>query len=238
MLVATLPLTTPATLAGSSCYEQGPYPAVLRIEATPDGFRAYTAAPDYEKALSVALELQKRSGWRPSDPGVAYTHPVIGYSKQNGFSQESPVTCHTGRQCEATALRPPSCAPGLPPRERLIEDALRAEPSLAQKPLDHTISAAPRDNDIDQDYGACTPRHGSVWFGISYYDGEGTTGIGGIGRYDPRTRRTELRRPKILRESSIAHLLHDGEYLWLGTVGHHVCTGTPPTLGLVRTVAG
>ena len=129
VVVAAFPLTTAAALASSSCYEQGQYPAVLRVEATPDGFRAYTISADYEKALGRAIELQKQYGSRSSDPGVAYTYSVIGYSEQNGFSRESPVTCHTNRQCEVTALRTPSCVSGLPPRERLIEDALRTEAS-------------------------------------------------------------------------------------------------------------
>ncbi|MGH8547805.1 MAG: hypothetical protein ACRERU_04245, partial [Methylococcales bacterium] len=155
VLVAALPLTTATALASSSCYVQDSYPAVLHIETTQDGFRTYTVSTDYEKALGKAIELQKQNGWGPSDPGVAYTYPVIDYSEQNGFSLGSPVTCHTNRQCEATALRAPSCVADLPPRERLIEDALRTEPSFAKKPLDHTISITPRDNDIDQDYGAC-----------------------------------------------------------------------------------
>lgn len=234
VLAVALALAPAATLAASSCYDESSYPAVLRIEATEDGFRAYTVSPDFEKAMRLALALRKQHGWRSDDPGPAYVHPVIGYSKQNGFSRETPLTCHIGRGCKATAPGPPSCATGLPPRERLVEDALRAEPSLVKRPLDHTISAAPRDNDIDQDYGACARRDGSIWFGISYYEGEGSTGTGGIGRYDQKTGRTEIRRPEVFRGSSITQLIYDGEYLWLGTAGNYECTGTPPTLGLVR----
>jgi hypothetical protein len=234
VLAGALGLAPAATLAASSCYDESSYPAVLRIEATEGGFRAYTVSPDFEKALRVALELRKQHGWRPDDPGPAYVHPVIGYSKQNGFSRETPLTCHIEGRCKASAPSPPSCATSLPPRERLVEDALRAERSLVKRTLDHTISAAPRDNDIDQDYGACARSDGSIWFGISYYDGEGSTGMGGIGHHDPKTGKTEIRRPEVLRGSSITQLSYDGEYLWLGTAGNYECTGTPPTLGLVR----
>ncbi len=93
VLVGALPLAPAATFAGSSCYDESPYPAVLRIEAAEGGFRAYTASPDLEKAIRVALELRKRHGWRPDDPGPAYVHPVIGYSKQNGFDPCQPQGC-------------------------------------------------------------------------------------------------------------------------------------------------
>ena len=229
VLVGALPATTLVTHAASSCYEQSSYPTVLRIEALPRGFRAYLSSPDHERASSIHSELLQRE----RDPGVAYVHPVIGFSEQNGFFQDTPLTCHTGRECKVTPLRGPSC-PDLPSSEQLVADALRTEPSLVQKPLGHTISIVPRDNEISQEYGTCTLRDGDVWFGLSYYDGEGSTGIGGVGRFDPRTRRSELRRPELLRNTSIAHLLHDGEYLWFGTVGRHECLGTPPTLGLVR----
>ncbi|HEY5292464.1 MAG TPA: tetratricopeptide repeat protein [Burkholderiales bacterium] len=234
MLLGALPLAPATTFAISSCYDESPYPAVLRIEAAEGGFRAYTASPDFEKALRGALDLRKQHGWRPDDPGPAYVYPVIGYSKQNGFSRESPLTCHIEARCKETAPSSPSCATGLPPRERLVKDALHAEASLIKQPLDHTISVVPRANDIDQDYGACALRDGTTWFGISYYEGEGSTGIGGIGRHDPKTGKTEIRRPEILRRSSITQLLYDGEYLWLGTAGNYECAGTPPTLGLVR----
>lgn len=234
-LVAALPGATMLTHAASSCYEQSAYPAILRIEAIPGGLRAYGKSPDYDRASSAHSERLQREPWRRNDRGEAYTHPVISYGEQSGFSGETALTCYTGGECKVAPFpRPPPCPSGLPSGGQLVEDALRAEPSLVQKPLDHTISIEPSDNDVSQDYGACALRDGNVWFGISYYDGEGQTGIGGIGRYDPRTGRSELRRPRLLRHSSIDHLLHDGEQLWFGTVSHHECLGTPPTLGLVR----
>ena len=204
------------------------------MQATPSGFLAFSVPVDYEKALASVRDSQKRSGQDPNDPGAAYTVPVISYSERKGFSREKPFTCHTARPCEVNATRPTACESSLPPAERLIADALRSEPALAENPADPSAPRAPGNNGVDQKYGACTVRDGNTWFGISYYRGEGSTGIGGIGRYDPKTRKLELRRPKVLRESSIFHLLHDGDYLWLGTAGEYECEGTPPTLGLVR----
>lgn len=235
MFIAASALSTVTALASSSCYEQAEYPAILRMEAIGDeGFRVYMSSPDYHKALVVAVSLADKSRANANPSERLYRHPVIAYGKQKGFSQENPAICHINQECKVTPWVAPTCTAALPSTERLIENALRTDPSLVKKPLDHTISFTPHDNGIDQGYGACMLLGGKVWFGISYYDGEGITGIGGVGRYDTKTRKMELRRPEVLRGSSVSRLFHDGKYLWLGTAGNYECTGTPPTLGLVR----
>lgn len=88
--------------------------------------------------------------------------------------------------------------------------------------------------DIEQKIGACVQHGDYVYFGIEFYQGEGTSGIGGIGRYNLKTKEMDIRRPKVLRHTSVNHILYDGKDLWFGTVGHYECTGTPPTKGLIR----
>jgi hypothetical protein len=82
--------------------------------------------------------------------------------------------------------------------------------------------------------GACVERDGIVWFGITFYCGEGSCGLGGIGRYDTRTGKLEVRRPKPLLEGSVSPLLFDGKYLWVGTFSSSECIGDDPVSGLVR----
>src|SRR5574341_1604129 len=72
VLVGALPGITLVADAGSSCYVQGPYPAVLSIEALRDGFRAYTFSSDYEKAHRAYFEREQRRGRKPDDPALAY----------------------------------------------------------------------------------------------------------------------------------------------------------------------
>ncbi len=88
--------------------------------------------------------------------------------------------------------------------------------------------------DIEQKIGACVQHGDYVYFGIEFYQGEGTSGIGGIGRYNLKTKEMDIRRPKVLTHTSVNHILHDGKDLWFGTVGHYECIGTPPTKGLIR----
>src|SRR3989442_708152 len=43
-----------------------------------------------------------------------------------------------------------------------------------------------------------------------------------------------IRRPAAIRPFSIDSIVHDGESLWLSTIGHYECIGDPPALGLAR----
>ena len=87
---------------------------------------------------------------------------------------------------------------------------------------------------IDQNISACVVDGENRYFGISFYAGEGSTGVGGIGRYNTKTEEVEVRRLPILRDSSVTHIAFDGKLLWIATAHHYECTGTPPAVGLIR----
>lgn len=58
-----------------------------------------------------------------------------------------------------------------------------------------------------------------LWFGKSFYDGEGATGIGGVGYFETTTSRyTFLNIPEIVGWSASAILVDKD--LWIGLVGH------------------
>ncbi len=75
-----------------------------------------------------------------------------------------------------------------------------------------------------------------IWFGVDFYAGEGSVGVGGVGRFDldaPPENRIEIRRPKLLRRHSAAALLHDGHWLWLAPYFDGEWQDSPE-LGIVR----
>lgn len=74
---------------------------------------------------------------------------------------------------------------------------------------------------------------GKLWFGIRFYGGEGWTGIGGVGVFDPRNGRWSIHHHPLLIESSITALYPDGDVLWLGTL-HFGEGSSSRTRGLVR----
>jgi hypothetical protein len=88
--------------------------------------------------------------------------------------------------------------------------------------------------DVSQEIVSRTLHKNVAWFGIGFYSGEGVSGVGGVGKFDLETRRVEIRRPGLIRDSSIGPILYDGRSLWFGTFGRYECLGDPPTHGLIR----
>jgi hypothetical protein len=59
-----------------------------------------------------------------------------------------------------------------------------------------------------------------IWFGKSFYDGEGTTGVGGIGYYDTKTRRFSMLDIPQLADWSVSALLVEDDAIWIGRVAY------------------
>jgi hypothetical protein len=71
-----------------------------------------------------------------------------------------------------------------------------------------------------------------IWFGKSFYDGEGYTGVGAIGYFDrPAKKFAFLRIPEVV-DWSVSNLLVEGDTLWAGLVRHPEGADQPG--GLIR----
>ena len=166
------------------------------------------------------LGLEALLGGRAVDRTVEPRRtPVLTYTAARGWEVGPPLHCDSDRGCAEPAASVQSPAP----RVTLSKsEAVRLRPALR------------RAESIEQRIGATTEHDGFVWFGIAFYEGEGVNGVGGVGRYDPRTGETIVRRPPLIRDSSVDRIVHDGQALWLATTTHRECSGNPPTHGLVR----
>lgn len=71
-----------------------------------------------------------------------------------------------------------------------------------------------------------------IWFGTTFYDGEGTSGVGGIGSFDVDTRQWQLVHPRAVADWSSSAILVEADAVWLGLV--HNTEGRGPAGGLVR----
>lgn len=71
-----------------------------------------------------------------------------------------------------------------------------------------------------------------LWFGTTFYDGEGTTGIGGIGYFDAQTKTYRVTYLKETADWSVSAIHVDNRFIWLGVVGHP--EGSSYAGGLVR----
>ena len=70
--------------------------------------------------------------------------------------------------------------------------------------------------EIESDIGAYVEHNGKIWFATTFYDGEGTSGIGAIGSFDINSRHYEMEYlPEIIHWSASV-MIFDGDNLWIG----------------------
>ena len=113
-----------------------------------------------------------------------------------------------------------SCPKEIPYRPPDRATAIRLRPHLR---VGHSVEEAP---------SACVTRDGRIYFGLGFYEGEGADGIGGVGMYDPATKKLQVRRPPWLRDKSVTAIAHDGKALWLGVMQEYEKSNMPH--GLAR----
>ncbi|MCJ7502401.1 MAG: hypothetical protein MUP80_05010 [Acidobacteriia bacterium] len=71
-----------------------------------------------------------------------------------------------------------------------------------------------------------------VWFGMSFYDGEGTTGVGGLGHFNISTKQFHVRYYPEMADWSASAILVEDRYIWLGLFRRP--EGAPYSGGLAR----
>jgi len=70
--------------------------------------------------------------------------------------------------------------------------------------------------EIREEIGPWQRFEGRIWFGKTFYDGEGTSGVGGFGYFDLATRRYTIYAPPKIVDWSVSAVLVTGEAVWLG----------------------
>ena len=58
------------------------------------------------------------------------------------------------------------------------------------------------------------------WFAKVFYDGEGLTGVGGIGYFDPQAAKYVIHSPPAIARWSASALLVEEDAVWVGLIGH------------------
>lgn len=149
------------------------------------------------------------------------------YSEATGWHPGGQISCPNAA-CDETPLENPGIS-----GDPVSDCQIKGFPAnLVYKNAKNYTSL--KGDELEQKTASCIQHGGQIWFGISYYSGEGIGGVGGIGHYDPKTQKMKIRRPKLLRSTSVHHVAHDGRSLWLGTAGFYECIGDAPTQGLLR----
>lgn len=203
-LIFTIAASTPA-YGASFCYDVSQFPVVVRIKDEGHQIRVFPSA--------VVV-------------GNQYLSSTLIYSESTGWRRGEQISCPNA-DCDDTPLKHPGLS------GETVTDCQAIGFPVEQVRKDAEKHTPLRGFQLEQNTISCIQQDKKVWFGISYYSGEGIGGIGGIGRYDTNTGKLEVRRPKLLRKTSVHHVAHDGKSLWLGTIGFYEC-GDTPTQGLLR----
>ena len=185
-----------------------PYGILALTSVMPKGGRLY-----YSASFNPAENLP--SGWHPE-------HITIVIQPRAGALPEFQIT---NDRIEATA--PPSVGsarventtpPGQPhlPSTIFLGKQSFAAPIPTLHFYRQTLPEKQPPAEIESDIGPYVERDGKIWFATTFYDGEGTSGIGAIGAFDIYSRRYEMQYlPEVVHWSASAILL-DGNDLWIG----------------------
>jgi hypothetical protein len=102
----------------------------------------------------------------------------------------------------------------------------RARPDMVEHGFDE------QDTILEEEPGPHQVVGSWIWFGKTFYDGEGHTGVGGLGYFDTGTSRYTFVPASGIAEWSVSAILVEDDAAWVGLVGYP--EGEPYGAGLLR----
>ena len=97
-----------------------------------------------------------------------------------------------------------------PLKQSTYEEFALARPEEAANGLPKKVA------EMNEKIGPTQIVAGTRWFGKTFYDSEGMTGVGGFGYFDPATKAPVLYSPREIRDWSVKALLVEPDAVWLG----------------------
>ncbi len=73
---------------------------------------------------------------------------------------------------------------------------------------------------IEEKIGPWQVEGDRLWFGKTFYDGEGNTGVGGFGYFDSSEKKYKIYSPREIAGWSVAAILVEPDTIWLGLIGN------------------
>ena len=80
---------------------------------------------------------------------------------------------------------------------------------------------------IDEKIGPAQPEGDKLWFGKTFYDGEGNSGVGGFGYFDASDRQYRLFVPAELADYSVSAIRIEPDAVWMGIFQFGEYGGSP-----------
>jgi hypothetical protein len=121
---------------------------------------------------------------------------------------------------------------GLPPRNVIYIENDEARlpatvPALPRTTYDQFAAARPQrvkdgyrreHTELNESTGQWQREDGRIWFGKTFYDGEGSTGVGGFGYFDEQEKKLQLFNPPEIADWSVSALDVTPEAVWMALV--------------------
>jgi hypothetical protein len=168
------------------------------------------SAEGYERRIPAPLQKQRIAF------GPEKRFELLMHSKGVGAANDYPVIVE--HSLKATRQFP---LPQTSRKEWMIKRADEAKHIFP-------ISAA----EIGEQIGPYQVEGDRLWFGKTFYNGEGSSGVGGFGYFDPRLRSYRLYAPREIWKWSVSVLLAEPDALWLGLIWYG--EGADSSGGLLR----
>jgi hypothetical protein len=123
---------------------------------------------------------------------------------------------------------------GLPPRNVIYIENDKVPlpatvPALPRRTYDQFAAARPQrvkdgyvreGTELDESIGPWQREGGRIWFGKTFYDGEGSTGVGGFGYFDEKEKKLQLFDPPEIADWSVSALDVTPDALWMALVNN------------------
>ena len=146
--------------------------------------------------------------------GVYAVAPRAGLVARLGPGQPA-IAANAEREEALTAA---AAVPSLDPKELLPAAIPQSSQAELMRARGNEIRAHTTGVDISESAGPMQVIGNKVWFGKTFYDGEGSTGVGAIGAYDRTTKQFTFISPPELAKWSVSALLVEGDTVWAGLV--------------------
>ena len=127
-----------------------------------------------------------------------------------------PVPCPVSTTVDPGSLGGYGVAGGAPGGGGLRSDHTRYDDFARARPRRVSDGYARAHTTIAEYRGPAQREGTRLWFGKSFYDAEGHTGVGGFGVYDEATRRFEMFAPPEMADWSASAILVEPAAIWFG----------------------
>lgn len=190
-------------------------------------------------ASDLVLSCRPEKGTRGENRKYVFDARAKGLVKRVDYERipMERVAVHEGR----ALLRGSSMAMEYDPadgtfrvRQGLAPAVAKPKPVLPKAPLpqstyDEFAAARPRrvkdgyaraHSKMNESIGPSQSVDGVLWFGKSFYDSEGMTGVGGFGYFDATERKYRIYSPPEVRDWSVTAMLAEKDAVWLALASH------------------